>query len=83
MKFKRWHFVKCIDRNKIWADNGNYSIGLEVNKIYVVYDHIKKYGDLRNGPICIRVFGNNYWHKSSNFVKSNIFKWLLSKIRKK
>lgn len=81
--FRRWHFVKCVDKNKIWADNGNYSNSLELNRIYVVYDHTNKYGDLRNGPMCIRVFGDDRWHKSSNFVKSNLFKWIRFKINKK
>ncbi len=83
LPFKRWQFVRCIDDDKIWADDRNYSCSLYRNKIYIVEDHTNNYGNLRNGPVCIRVYGDSYWHKSSNFVKSNIFKWLLNKYFKK
>jgi hypothetical protein len=81
--FRRWQFVKCIDAHKIWADNQNYSEYLKVNGIYLVQDHTNKYGDLRNGPLCIRVFGDSFWHKSSNFEKSNLIKWILNGLKLK
>ena len=81
--FKRWSFIKCIDRNKIWADDDNYSSDLELNKVYFVDDYTINYGDLRNGPLCVRVSGLKYWHKASNFVKSNIIRWMLSILNKK